>query len=78
MKKLVCGAGAFEAACHAHLEKMALSVKLGQAKAGVMAFATALFALPKAMAFNAGLDAPNVIAKLKDAVSGAKDGLSDD
>ncbi|OZJ03544.1 hypothetical protein BZG36_04170 [Bifiguratus adelaidae] len=64
-KAVVPGAGAFEVACSAHLNKFKSSVK-GRAKMGVSAFAEALLVIPKILAQNGGFDAQDVIVALQE------------
>ncbi|KAI9363471.1 chaperonin Cpn60/TCP-1 family [Zopfochytrium polystomum] len=62
---VVPGAGAFQVALSAHLNKFKSSVK-GRAKMGVQAFADALLVIPKVLARNGGFDAQDVIVALQE------------
>jgi T-complex protein 1 subunit zeta len=64
-KCLVPGAGAFQVALYRDLYKFKDTVK-GRAKFGIQAFADACLVIPKVLAMNAGLDAPDVIVELQD------------
>ncbi|GBG25145.1 T-complex protein 1 subunit zeta [Hondaea fermentalgiana] len=64
--KMVAGAGAFEIAAYANLEKVKADVR-GRAKLGVQAFADALLVIPKALADNSGFDVQNTIIDLQEA-----------
>jgi T-complex protein 1 subunit zeta len=56
-KSVVPGAGAFQVACHAHLNSEATRKGIkGKAKTGVAAFADALLVIPKTLAANGGYD----------------------
>lgn len=60
---VVPGAGAFELAAHAALQKYKDEVK-GRAKLGVQAYADALLVIPKTLAINSGFDPQETIVKL--------------
>ncbi|RKP24288.1 T-complex protein 1 zeta subunit [Syncephalis pseudoplumigaleata] len=62
--QVVPGAGAFQVACAAHLQKWKTSVK-GRTRMGVQAFADALLIIPKVLAKNGGYDAQDVIVSLQ-------------
>ena len=63
---VVSGAGAFEVATAAHLEKNILPSVAGKAKLGVQAFVDSLLIIPKTLAENSGLDVIDTLLKLKD------------
>ncbi len=60
---LVPGAGAFQVALHAHLNKFKETVK-GKAKLGVQAYSDAMLIIPKVLAQNGGFDVQDVIVSL--------------
>ena len=55
-KSVVPGAGAFQIACAAHLDRVANEQVKGKAQFGVKAFAEALLVIPKTLAANSGHD----------------------
>lgn len=61
---LVPGAGAFQVALAAHLNKFKDTVK-GRPKMGVQAFADAMLIIPKVLAQNGGYDVQDVIVSLQ-------------
>lgn len=61
---VVPGAGAFQVACAAHLQKWKETVK-GRTRMGVQAFADALLIIPKVLARNGGFDSQDVIVALQ-------------
>ncbi|KAI9591085.1 T-complex protein 1 zeta subunit [Syncephalis fuscata] len=63
--QVVPGAGAFQVACAAHLQKWKETVK-GRTRMGVQAFADALLIIPKVLAQNGGFDAQDVIVSLQE------------
>lgn len=66
-RKLVYGAGCFEAQCYNHLMKFKDSDKVkGRKKLGVQAFADSLIAIPRILAQNAGHDQQDCLIKLLD------------
>ncbi|KAG5459404.1 MAG: putative chaperonin subunit 6A zeta [Olpidium bornovanus] len=67
-RSLVPGAGAFNVACSAHLNRYKDSVR-GKARMGVQAFADALLVVPKVLAQNGGFDAQDVIVALQQELS---------
>lgn len=64
-KCIVPGAGAFEIACHVHLQKFKDDVK-GKSKMGVDAFSQAILAVPKTLIENSGFDVQEVILEVID------------
>jgi T-complex protein 1 subunit zeta len=62
---VVPGAGAFEVAAHAELQKFRSTVS-GRAKLGVEVFAESLLVVPKVLAENAGFDAMDSIIALQE------------
>uniref|UniRef100_A0A8D8UTP5 T-complex protein 1 subunit zeta n=1 Tax=Cacopsylla melanoneura TaxID=428564 RepID=A0A8D8UTP5_9HEMI len=63
---VVPGAGAFEIAAWAALQKYKNSVK-GKSRLGIQAYAEALLVIPKTIAVNSGFDAQDTIVKLQEA-----------
>ncbi len=63
---VVPGAGAFQVGLHAHLMAFKDKSVTGRAKLGVQAFADAQLAIPKALAFNAGLDQQDSLLLLQE------------
>ncbi|KTW27272.1 T-complex protein 1 subunit zeta [Pneumocystis carinii B80] len=63
---LVPGAGAFQVACSAHLQKNFIHQVKGKVKLGVQAFSEALLVIPKTLSANSGFDTQDTIVALKD------------
>lgn len=61
---VVRGAGAFEAACHIYLKKLAETEVKGRVKLGVEAFADAMLIIPKVLVENSGLDRQEALITL--------------
>jgi len=62
---VIPGAGAFQIAANAHLQKYAETVS-GRVKIGVKTFAEALLVIPKTLANNSGFDAVDTIVTLQE------------
>jgi T-complex protein 1 subunit zeta len=60
------GAGAFEIAAHAHLQKFAEDSVLGKKKLGVLAYADGLLVIPKTLAETSGHDPLEVMITLQE------------
>nr|XP_027201279.1 T-complex protein 1 subunit zeta-like [Dermatophagoides pteronyssinus] len=65
-QKLVPGAGAFEFAAATHLQTLAAEQPLGKNAYGVQMLAESLLAVPKALAQNAGLNAQDMLQRMKE------------
>lgn len=63
-KRLVTGAGAFEAAAHVALQTYARTEVTGKNKYGVRAFADALLVVPRTLAENSGFDVQDSVLSL--------------
>ncbi|ETO21811.1 chaperonin containing t-complex protein 1, zeta subunit, tcpz [Reticulomyxa filosa] len=70
-KRLVYGAGAFEAQAYSRLVEFKKNIT-GKKKIGVQVFADALLAIPRILASNAGHDEQDSLLKLLDAVENNK------
>lgn len=72
---IVCGAGAVEMEISKHVRKYALNIQ-GKEQLVVLAFAKALEVIPRQLAHNAGLDAVDLINKLRQKHEFSPDGCN--